>query len=161
MHDFDHVAGIYTIPVSISKLIQILDLIQLPLAITFMPFLLVYSYFMIKHLKNLDEKKWIITLVTIISSLVFAFLIIYITGLLFQYNISAAMSILALLATFLIHWTAYIGVFKYKLAKNKDAIDDFLNNDSTISYDKILIVENNIPEEFKESITENNLYFQN
>ncbi|WP_326936848.1 hypothetical protein [Flavobacterium sp. PL11] len=71
------------------------------------------------------------------------------------------MSILALLATFLIHWTAYIGVFKYKLAKNKDAIDDFLNNDSTISYDKILIVENNIPEEFKESITENNLYFQN
>jgi len=158
--DLDHVAGIYTIPESGITLINILGLIHLVLAVTFMPFLPIYSYFMIRHLKDPQEKKWIITLLTIISSLVFAFLITALAGLFLQYDISSTMSVLALSATFIIHWTAYIGIYKYKLAKNKDAVYNFLNNDFAISYGNLEIVENSTPEEYRESITADNLYFQ-
>lgn len=158
--DLDHVAGIYTIPEAGIDVINILGLIHLALAVTFMPFLPIYSYFMIRHLKDSQEKKWIITLLTIISSLVFAFLITALAGLFLQYDISSTMSVLALSATFIIHWTAYIGIYKYKLAKNKDAVYNFLNNDFTISYGNLEIVENSTPEEYRESITADNLYFQ-
>jgi AraC-like DNA-binding protein len=158
--DLDNVAGIYTIPESGIVLIKILGLIHLALALTFIPFLLLYSYFMIRHLKDSQEKKWIITLLTIVSSLVFAFLIIYITSLFLQFDLSSTMSVLALSATFIIHWTSYIGIYKYKLAKNKDAVYNFLNTDLAISYNNLQIVENSTPEEYRESITADNLYFQ-
>lgn len=159
-YDLDRVAGIYTIPESGIDLIKILGLIQLILAVTFIPFLLFYSYFMTRYLKDLQEKKWIITLLTIISSLVFAFLIIYLFSLFFQFNLSSTMSVLALLATFIIHWTAYIGIYKYKLAKNTDAVYNFLNTDLALSYTNLQIVEDSITEEYRESITGDNLYFQ-
>jgi AraC-like DNA-binding protein len=158
--DLDYVAGIYTIPQSGLDLINILGLIHLTLAVIFIPFLLLYSYFMVRHLKNSQEKKWIITLLTIVSSLVFAYLITCLAGLFLQYDISPTMNVLALSATFIIHWTSYKGVYKYKLAKNKDAVYNFINNDLAISYSNLQIVENSTPEEYKESITADNLYFQ-
>lgn len=158
--DLDYVAGIYTIPQSGLGLINILGLIHLILAVTFIPFLPIYSYFMIRHLKNFQEKKWIITLLTIVSSLLFAWLITCLAGLFLQHDISSIMNVLALSATFIIHWTAYIGIYKYKLAKNKDAIYNLLNKDLAISHTNLQIVENSTPEEYKESITTDNLYFQ-
>lgn len=158
--DLDHVAGIYTIPESGIDLINILGLIHLVLAVTFIPSLLLYSYFMIRHLKDSQEKKWIVTLLTIVSSLVFAFLITALAGLFLQYDISSTMNVLALSATFIIHWTAYIGIYKYKLAKNKDAVYNFLNSDLALSYSNVQMVENSTPEEYRESITADNLYFQ-
>jgi Response regulator containing CheY-like receiver domain and AraC-type DNA-binding domain len=160
INDLDIVAGIYTISESGTHLIQILGLIQLFLAVTFIPFLLLYSYFMIRHLKDPQEKKWVIIVLTLVSSLLFAWLITCLAGLFLQYDISSTMSILALSATFIIHWTAYMGIYKYKLAKNKEAISNFLNNDLVISYNNLQIVENSTPEEYKESITADNLYFQ-
>lgn len=159
-HDLDRVAGIYTIPESSNYLFQVLGMIHLFLAVTFIPFLLCYSYFMIRFLKDSQEKKWIITLLTIISSSIFAFLIIYLASLFFQFDLSATMSILALSATFIIHWTAYIGIYKYNLAKDKESIYNFLNKDLAISNTNLQIVENSRPEEYRESITEDNLYFQ-
>ncbi|MET0946173.1 MAG: helix-turn-helix domain-containing protein [Flavobacterium sp.] len=158
--DLDHVAGIYTIPESGIGLIEILGLIHLFLAITFIPFLSLYSYFMIKYLKDTQEKKWIITLLTIVTSLLFAFLIIYLASLFIPFDLSSTMSILALSATFLIHWTAYIGIYKYKLAKNKDAVYNFLNTDLTLSYSNLQIVDNSTLQEYREPITADNLYFQ-
>lgn len=73
------------------------------------------------------------------------------------------MSAVALFATFIIHWTAYIGIYKYKLAKNKEAIYNFLNQDSAILYPNLQTVKNNgtdTPHEHKESIKADNLYFQ-
>ncbi|MBA9072709.1 AraC-like DNA-binding protein [Flavobacterium gossypii] len=160
INDLDSVAGIYTIPESGTYLIQILGLLQLILAVTFIPFLLLYSYFMIRHLKDPQEKKWVIIVLTLVSSLLFAWLITCLAGLFLQYDISSTMSVLALSATFIIHWTAYMGIYKYKLAKNKEAISNFLNNDLVISYNNLQIVENSTPEEYKESITADNLYFQ-
>ena len=158
--DLDHVAGIYTIPQTGIVLMTILGLIHLALALTFIPFLLIYSYFIIKNLRDPQEKKWIITLLTIVTSLIFAFLIIYLASLFINFNLSSAMSVLALSATFIIHWTAYIGIYKYKLAKNKEAIFNFLNNDMTILPINLKIGEKNTAEEYRESITTDNLYFQ-
>ncbi|WP_242670282.1 helix-turn-helix domain-containing protein [Flavobacterium frigidimaris] len=158
--DLDRVAGIYTIPESGSVLIEILGLIHLVLAITFIPFLSLYSYFMVKHLKDTQEKKWIITLLTIVTSLLFAFLIIYLASLFIPFDLSSTMSILALSATFIIHWTAYIGIYKYKLANNKDAVYNFLNTDLTLSYSNLQIVDNSALQEYREPMTADNLYFQ-
>ncbi|MCC9073255.1 helix-turn-helix domain-containing protein [Flavobacterium sp. F-65] len=158
--DLDSIVGIYKIPELGIQIMNILGLIHLFLAITFTPFLLLYSYFMIKHLKDMQEKKWIITLLTLVSSLIFFYLITCLVGLFLQYDMSSTMSALALFGTFIIHWTTYIGIYKYKLAKNKDAVYNFLNTDLAISYANLPIVENSISEENKESITADNLYFQ-
>lgn len=157
INDLDHVAGFYTIPEQGIGVIQILGLIHLLLAVTFIPFLPLYSYFMIKDLK---EQKWILTLLAIVSLVLFIWLITALTGLILNYDISSTMSVLALFATFIIHWTAYIGIYKYKLAKNRDAIYNFLNTDLAISSANLSIVENSIAEEYRQSITADNLYFQ-
>lgn len=78
----------------------------------------------------------------------------------FEYDISPIMNVVALSATFIIHWTAYVGIYKYKLAKNKDAVHNFLHTDFSISTTNLSILSNSIPEEYRESITADNLYFQ-
>ncbi len=159
-NDLDRVAGIYTIPEPGIVIIEILSLFHLFLVLTFIPFLLIYSYFMIRHLKDSEEKKWVVTLLTLFTSLLFSWIITWLVAIFLQYDISFTMSVVALSATFIIHWTAYVGIYKYRLAKNKDAIYTFLNNDLTISYSNSQIIENDSPEEYRESITVDNLYFQ-
>tara|TARA_R110002126_G_scaffold66768_5_gene169571 strand:+ start:688 stop:1824 length:1137 start_codon:yes stop_codon:yes gene_type:complete len=158
--NLDQVAGLYKITETGIFILQIFSLIQLLLAVTFIPFLPIYSFFKIKHLKESKEQKWIFTILAIITLLLFAWLITALAGLLFNYDISALMSALALIATFLIHWIAYMGIYKYKLAKNKDAVDYFLQTDLTLSYSNVPTVENIKTEDCKESITADNLYFQ-
>lgn len=159
-YDLSNVAELYKIPDSSIFLLNILRLIQLVFAVILIPFLPLYSYFMIKHLKDSQEKKWVITLLTIIYLLLFVWLTTYMTGVFFGLDISSTMSVLALCATFVMHWTAYIGIYKYKLAKNKVAIYNFLNNEPAISLTNLEIVQSNIPQEYKETITADNLYFQ-
>lgn len=159
-YDLSNVAELYKIPDSSIFLLNILRLIQLVFAVILIPFLPLYSYFMIRHLKDPQEKKWVITLLTIIYLLLFVWLTTYMTGIFFGLDISSTMSILALCATFVMHWTAYIGIYKYKLAKNKVAIYNFLNNEPAISLTNLQIVERSTSQEYKESITADNLYFQ-
>ncbi|WP_281235073.1 helix-turn-helix domain-containing protein [Flavobacterium gelatinilyticum] len=159
--DLDTVGGVYHIPEWSKGLIDILSQIELILALTFIPFLLFYSYFMIKHLKDKQEKKWIFILLSLVSTLLFSWVITILTGLFFQYDISYIMKILALFGTFLIHWTTYIGIYKYKLAKDKDGIYNFLNKDLAISYIDLPIEETIEAEETREPITADNIYFQN
>lgn len=159
-YDLSHVAGLFKIPDSSIFLINILRLLQLLFAVIIIPFLPLYSYFMIRHLKDPQEKKWVITLLTLIYLVLLVWLTTYMTGVFFGVDISSTMSTLALCATFIMHWTAYIGIYKYKLAKNKDAIHNLLNNDTTVLYTNLPVVQDNTPQEYKESITADNLYFQ-
>ena len=157
--DLDAVAGVYTIPEWGNNVINLLSLLHLFLSIVFIPFLPIYSYFMVKHLKEPQEKRWIVALLTIVSSLLFAWLFTALTGIFLEYDVSATMSAVALSATFIMHWTAYVGVYKYKLAKNKEAIYNFLNYDSALSLRPLHLIENSSAEEPKESITADNHYF--
>jgi AraC-like DNA-binding protein len=159
-YHLNDILGIYKIADSGIFIINILRLIQLLFAFIIILFPPFYSYFMIRHLKDPKEKKWVITLLTILYLLIFVWLITYMSGVFFGVDISSTMSVLALCATFVMHWTAYIGIYKYKLAKNKDAISHFLNNDSAVLSPSLQIVGNSTPQEYKESITADNLYFQ-
>ncbi|HEX7871154.1 MAG TPA: helix-turn-helix domain-containing protein [Chryseobacterium sp.] len=156
----DTVAGIYEIPESYMPLINILQILQFLLAIIIILFLPFYSYFMVKHLKNIEEKKWVVTLLTMMYMLLLVWFTTYLVGSFFQTDTSSVMSAVAIFATFFIHWTAYIGVYKYRLAKNKNAVYNFLKSDFSVLSGGLQIVESNIPQEYKESITADNSYFQ-
>jgi len=160
LYHLNDILGIYKITGSGIFILNILRLIQLLFAFIIILFPPFYSYFMIRHLKDPQEKKWVITLLTTLYLLLSTWLITYMTGFFFGIDISSTMSVLALSATFIMHWTAYIGIYKYKLAKNKDAVYHFLNNDSAVLSPNLPIVEVSIPQEYKESITADNLYFQ-
>lgn len=160
IYHLNNILGIYKISDSGIFIINILRLIQLIFAFIIILFPPFYSYFMIKHLKDPQEKKWIMTLLTTLYLLLSTWLITYMAGFFFGIDISSTMSGLALSATFIMHWTAYIGIYKYKLAKNRNAVYNFLNQDSNISYTNPQIPQNNIPQQYKESITADNLYFQ-
>jgi AraC-like DNA-binding protein len=159
-YHLNDILGIYKIPDSGIFIINILRLIQLLFAFIIILFPPFYSYFMIRHLKDPQEKKWVITLLTTLYLLLSTWLITYMTGFFFGIDISSTMSGLALSATFIMHWTAYIGIYKYKLAKNKDAVYNFLNNDLAIIHPNLQVAENSTPQEYKDSITADNLYFQ-
>lgn len=160
-YDLDTVAGLYKIPQLGLDIIDVLNQIALILTLTFIPFVLLYSYFMIKHLKDKQEKKWVLILLSLVSTLLFSWVITILIALFFEFDISATMRILALFGTFLIHWTSYYGIYKYKLAKDKDSIYNFLNKDLAIADNtSFSIAENNHKEENKELITADNLYFQ-
>lgn len=166
IYHLNDILGIYKITDSGIFIINILMLIQLLFAFIIILFPPFYSYFMIRHLKDPQEKRWVITLLTTLYLLLSTWLITYMTGFFFGIDISSTMSGLALSATFIMHWTAYIGIYKYKLAKNKEAVYHFINNDLVIIHpnpqaaESSITQENNTAEESRESITADNLYFQ-
>ncbi|WP_378170160.1 helix-turn-helix domain-containing protein [Chryseobacterium tructae] len=160
LYHLNDILGIYKIEGFGIFIINILRLIQLLFAFIIILFPPFYSYFMIRHLKDPQEKKWVITLLTTLYLLLSTWLITYMAGFFLGIDVSSTMSGLALAATFIMHWTAYIGIYKYKLAKNKDAVYNLLNQDSVISHMDLQIVQNSTPQEYKESITADNLYFQ-
>lgn len=165
-YHLNDILGIYKITDSDIFIINIFRLIQLLFAFIIILFPPFYSYFMIRHLKDPHEKNWVLTLLTALYLVLSTWLITYMAGFFFEVDISSTMSVLALCATFIIHWTAYIGIYKYKLAKNKDAVYNFLNNDLAIIHPNLQVAENSITQEnstveaYKESITADNLYFQ-
>lgn len=160
IYDLDVVAGFYKIPDSGIAIIDTLSQIELFLAFTFIPSLLLYSFSFIKYSEDIHEKRWLLILWSIVSTLLFLWVAVLFIAIFFQYDVSFTMKLLALFGTFLIHWTTYVGIFKYKLAVDKDGIHNFLNKDLAVSYSNVEIDAIHIKEENKESITPDNLYFQ-
>lgn len=160
INDLDFVAGVYKIPTFGLHIITVLGLLQLILAVTFIPFLLIYSYTLLKQIEDTQEKKWMVSIVSLLASLLFSWLFTALIGLFLNYDISTTMSFVALGGTFIIHWIAYMGIYKYRLAKNKEAIYHFLHQDSTVSPPGLQITQANTTVEHKDSITSDNLYFQ-
>ena len=93
---------------------------------------------------------------TIVNILLLSWVIAILIALFLSYDISYVMKILALFATFFLHWTAYIGIYKYKLARDKRGINSLLSKSS-------IIQKSNVPIDIsakKESITTDNHYFK-
>ncbi|AUC84853.1 AraC family transcriptional regulator [Polaribacter sp. ALD11] len=160
-NDLDKVFGIYKLPNSINKILEGLIFSQYYIFPIFIIGILSYIYPFIKFSNDAQEKKWITYLWASISILLLSFILTIFTGLIFQYDISYFMKFLALFATFIIHWTSYFGVFKYKLAKDKEDIRALLSkrmqphhNDINIKLQKKTSLDKN------ESMTEENPYFK-
>lgn len=159
IYNLDVVANIYNITDSGIKLFDILLKIELFLALIFIPAILFYTYTLIRFSKSKQKKQWLTILWLIISILLLSWITAVLIAIFFQYDISYIMKILALLATFLIHWTSYIGIYKYKLAKDKEGINILLNNGVLIPYNNTssnVLAEKN---DKRESLTPDNLYF--
>lgn len=153
-NDLDVIAGIYDLQSSFGRVMKILNLIHLFIIPLFITWLIIYSYTFIKFSKNIQEKKWITILWTLVSVLLFSWILALLIGLFVEYNISLFMQLLALFATFLIHWTTYFGIYKYNLAKDKERIHSLLNNEV------ITIDSNHKKATNLEPLTKDNPYFK-
>ncbi|ADV50580.1 transcriptional regulator, AraC family [Cellulophaga algicola DSM 14237] len=160
INDLDVVAGIYDIPNSGIRLFEVLYQIELFLAVIFIPAILIYTYSFIKFSKEKQEKQLLTFLWSIVFTLLFSWVIAIIVFLFLQYDISFFMKIIALFATFLIHWTAYIGIYKYKLAKDKAGINTLLNNDFLVPYNNVPTDIPNKKNDKKEAFTIDNPYYK-
>ncbi len=160
LNDLSVVAGLYDISNSRKMLFELLNQIELLLALTFIPTILIYTYSFIKFTKEKQEKQWLTILWTIVSILLFSWVIAILIALFLKYDISYFMKILALLSTFLIHWTAYIGIYKYKLARDKVSINTLLNNGLLNPYNNLSSDISTEIEDKKETLTSDNHYFK-
>lgn len=158
-YDLDHIAGVYSIPDLGIAIFEALGLVHFILAVVFIPILTIYCFLLLGHLKDSKEKSWVMSVLVLVASLLFSWLIACLVGLFFQYDISSIMNLLAFLVTIMIHWIAYRGIYKYELAIDKDAIYNFLNKDKVNGSFQFADVEES--EDCKGVITADNLYFQN
>lgn len=128
-----------------------------------MPLMAVYTFSFIKFSKDKQKKKWITFLWILVYTLILSWSTAILIALFFEYDISYFMQILALFATFLIHCTAYYGVFRYRLADNKKGIEELLNE--KISVDVEVIAEEVILKKVSDTntldlFTKENPYFR-
>ncbi|WP_411031351.1 helix-turn-helix domain-containing protein [Spongiimicrobium sp. 3-5] len=142
-NDLDTIAGVYDIPNSIDKIIDVLKLIGIFIVPPFIIGILIYTYSFIKFSNNTQEKKWITLLWALVSILLLSWVLAIILGLFFEYDISSFMKLLALFGTFVIHWTAYFGIYKYRLAKDKEGINKLLNRKISVN-DNDLYLDTNL-----------------
>ena len=128
LNDLDVVINLYQIPNAIKPVINIFLLIDFFLVVLFIPFITIYSYKFIKFSADKLERKWITFLWTLVSTLLFSWIFAILFTIFIDWDIVYVTNLLALFATVIIHTTAYLGIFKYRLAENKKGIHDLLNN---------------------------------
>ncbi len=163
LYDCDVVAHIFKIPNAIKTFIETLKDFDFFIILLFLHFMAVYTFSFIKFSKDKQEKKWITFLWSLVFTLLLSWLIAVLIAIFFEYDVSFCMRILALFATFLIHCTAYYGVFRYRLADNKEGIDGLLNKNVPLfsgefTEDVILKKENEVTN--LELFTKENPYFK-
>ena len=158
--DLDKIVGLYNIPNSVNEALEYLNLLQVLILPPFIICILMYTYTFIKHIKNAQEKKWITFLWTLVSMVLLSWVSGIVLGLFFDYDVSFFMKLIALFATFLIHWTAYLGVFKYRLAKDKKGINNLLSRNKVDADKNVSMQASFKTETSTESFTSDNYYFQ-
>lgn len=151
-------------PGDAELLLVILELIQILVIFTFIPYLLVLTRTIIGRSTNHMERKWLVHLwwltLSIFGSWMLAILISLISGI----EIESIMKVLTIIATFLIHWVSYNGVFKFKLSQDQKEIQDIIQRRKKTSSIEEKPVQSEITELTKDkkqdTITKDNAYFQ-
>jgi len=149
--DFDVIANLYTIPDKIRPILELLTTVEFFLAVIFFPVVLVAAYRFLKYIKQEKDKSWATILWLLVSLIFFSWVIAMLIRSFFVYDVSLTMKIIALAVTFFIHWTAYVGIYKFRLSDNREEIRAFLNGLS-IKISKTATKK-------KEKLTSDNLYF--
>jgi AraC-like DNA-binding protein len=163
IYDCEVVAHIFKIPNVIKTVIETLKDFDFFIILIFLPFVAVYTFSFIKFSKDKQERKWITFLWSLVFTLLFSWLIAVLIALFFEYDLSFCMRILALFATFLIHCTAYYGVFRYRLAGNKEGIEGLLSQSVSLlpeKFPKDVILKKETETTNLDSFTKENVYFK-
>ncbi len=160
-NDLDKIAGIYYIPNAANTVVEGLNNSQIFIVPPFIIGILIYTYTFIKYSKDRQEKKWVTFLWALVFTLLFSWVILILAALFFNYDGSSFMMFLALFGTFLIHLTAYFGVFKFRLARDKEGINALLNKKMS-SLDKDSMINSRFNKDNTvESLTTDNHHFKN
>jgi AraC-like DNA-binding protein len=163
IYDCEVVAHIFKIPNVLKTVIETLKDFDFFIILIFLPFVAVYTFSFIKFSKDKQERKWITFLWSLVFTLLFSWLIAVLIALFFEYDLSFCMRILALFATFLIHCTAYYGVFRYRLAGNKEGIEGLLSQSVSLlpdEFPKYIIPKKETETTNLDSFTKENVYFK-
>ena len=163
IYNCEVVAHIFKIPNVLKTVIKTLKDFDFFIILIFLPFVAVYTFSFIKFSKDKQERKWITFLWSLVFTLLFSWLIAVLIALFFEYDLSFCMRILALFATFLIHCTAYYGVFRYRLAGNKEGIEGLLSQSVSLlpdEFPKYIIPKKETETTNLDSFTKENVYFK-
>ncbi len=125
INDLDEVAHVYKATPEFKFVIETIQIIEFPLIVLFIPYVLIQTSRWIKHANNAQEKKWLTYLWLSICTLFSSWILVVISGMFF--DLTKIMLVLALFAVFLIHWTAYFGIYKFRLARDQEGIKALIN----------------------------------
>ncbi|MCK8522965.1 AraC family transcriptional regulator [Aquimarina sp. D1M17] len=151
-----------------EPILEFLNFVQVLLTLFFIPGILLYARTFIGFSKNSNEKKWLthLWLQVFVFFVSFVFVIVFsiIFGIFSDYDVfDPTMKGLAVLSTFLIHWTVYYGIFKYKLAEDKEEIKALIDRQRLMTTDRDSSKNQHIKandHEKAETLTKENVYFR-
>jgi len=147
----------------IQGLIVILDFIHLLIVLFLIPGILIYTYSFIKYSTNVREKKWLTHLWLLTFIIFISWVLVVFLNIFFEYDLTFIMRSIALFSTLLIHWTAYFGIFKFKLATDQEEIKALIDKRKR-NYVHQAIKETDASkttnEKKVESLTKDNPYFK-
>lgn len=156
-----------TIPQQFSPAIQwsieLMGLVKLLIIILFIPSILSYTYRIIKHTVNTQERKWLTSLWLLAAILFGSWILAILAGLFFDYDFSPTIQALTLIVAFLMHWISYFGIFKFRLAKDQEGIRALIAKRKHEGTPERVSAPAPIPnqdEKKNESFTADNAYFQ-
>lgn len=141
---------------SLKPLANVLDFLDFLILFVGTPALLIYAYTLIKFIDNNQEKKWVTRLWLLTFVLFISWVLVVFSGIIFENEVAPIAIIIPLFAVLLIHWTAYFGIYKYRLAKDQENIKALLNKQTPNTKNQIHVKANSITGTF----TSENSYFK-
>lgn len=106
----------------IQPLIDVAGGVLFLLVLVFIPGVLLYAYSFIKYTDNRREKRWLTQLWFWVSTIMTSWVLSIFFAIFSLIDLDSVMETIALGVIFLIHWTTYVGIFKFRLAKDQEEI---------------------------------------
>jgi len=148
----------------IQPLIDVAGGLLFLLVLVFIPGVLLYAYSFIKYADNRREKRWLTQLWFLVSIIMASWVLSILFAMFSLINLDAVMETIALGVIFLIHWTTYVGIFKFRLAKDQEEIRTLIKKWKSDSLKPNISQPSMSPpingEKRNAVLTEENLYFK-
>lgn len=120
-----------------SLLIKVIDainvVIQLGFVFVFIPAVLYYAYRYIDHSSDLAERRWLTRIWGLIVLFLVSLLLTLVIGVVISIAIeedviNTVVYPVAMILAFFIYWVTYSGIFRFKLARDQEAIRALINS---------------------------------
>lgn len=106
----------------IQPLIDLAGAFLFLLMLIFIPGVLLYTYSFIKYTNNRREKRWLTKLWGWVFIIMTSWVLSIFFAIFSLIDFASTMRTITLGAIFLIHWITYVGIFKFRLAKDQEDI---------------------------------------
>lgn len=148
----------------IQPLIDLAGGLLFLLILVFIPGVLLYSYSFIKYADNRREKRWLTQLWVWVFIIMASWVLSICLAIFSLIAFASTMRTIAMGAIFLIHWITYVGIFKFRLAKDQEEIRALIKKWKSDPVKPNIPQPSISPQENGEKrnavLTEENLYFK-